>query len=448
MFNHIAHYISSILHMVIVAWFGGVFFSRRRLGIGRAVIGYIVLPVAFPLFNSLGYLWVNLVFSLLTVLVFLTICFDAKTVHLMLLAAATVVINMVCELLTLFFTTIVFGDDIATIIENHIYNVAFAAISMLIFFIIAWTVRAITNTYRQKHRAIYLASNARVLALLIMTVILGYFIMYSVQQQSDRTLSLMGLVIFILLIVLDVAMLFGTERDYRKFEAQSNLEAMKLQEELNTQIIKQQQNTLNQLYSQSHDYRNQLLYLEDVIYCHRTMRELDEAERYVSQLLDNLDSGRNHQFIGIQSLALQAILSMTAAECVKNSILFEVNITFSAFDFMKYQDICSFFANALDNAVYATRSSVIQEKSIAVHIHKQENLALIRISNTISVPVQRVTKGFISLKDPTTFRLGIGTKNMQRCIEAYGGHLEMKPDGNEFLVKANVPLPDDHDVTA
>ena len=90
-------------------------------------------------------------------------------------------------------------------------------------------------------------------------------------------------------------------------------------------------------------------------------------------------------------------------------------------------DICSIFSNALDNAIEATTPLPLDEKHIKMKIKGTDKLWLIQITNPVAkdINTQRLfNNGYTTKKDKSHH--GIGTFNIKRGVEKYGGAVQAK----------------------
>ena len=100
---------------------------------------------------------------------------------------------------------------------------------------------------------------------------------------------------------------------------------------------------------------------------------------------------------------------------------------------MKAMDICSIFANALDNAIEAADKTV-PEAWVDLKIKRNDKFAIIKISNSAlgKVDVEKLfmSSGYTSKKD--TEHHGFGLSNIRRTVEDYDGLIKAESEDNSF----------------
>lgn len=439
MFEYLSHYGLAIVQICVYMYFARLFFKKGKAS--RIIVTACLVSIPMPLINSLGNLVLNLVSGFVVVFIAAIIVYKEKLSRLIIMSLAIYVLNFLCEFATVFFASLILKDTTHNLITHNIFSVIYAFISLLLFFTITCVVKIILDKAQSKE-TIGLASSFRVVMLTAMTIVLGYYIMYSSQYYQSPMLSGIGLAIFILLIVVDVAVMLGSESDIKKYELAKNLEAMKLQEQYNIETIQQLEDNQRVLTKQAHDFKNHLLYIEEMIRCHKSKAELDEADAYVHGLVQDIGQTVVSDELGIKNVALRAMVHRLKTRCEEFGIEFYIDIRYSDFSFMPHQDVCSLFANAFDNSVWACQQIDLSSslcKVITVDIEKRHDFVRVKIANTNTAPVKRNRFGFISQKDSTS-RAGIGTQIMERCVQRYGGTIDMDNQEGYFIVVAVIPI--------
>lgn len=439
MLEYLSHYIVTVAQLGVDLYFAQLFFKSGK--VTRAAVAASLIALPMPFINSMESMLLNFLSAFTAVIVVLLVAFKEKTLRLLIMSLAICVLHFLCELVTVFFSSLILYDSTENVIAKNIFNVLYAFIALLLFFTIACVVKIILSRQQSENPVVFTA-NFRVLMLTTMTIILGYYIMYSSQFHQSTMLSGIGLVIFILLIVVDVAVMLGSENDMKKLVLTKNLEVMKLQEEYNVETIRQLEDNQSTMAKQAHDFKNHLICIEEMIRGHRSKSELDEADEYVHGLVQEITRIETESDLGIKNTALRAMVRRLKRRCLELDIALHVDIQYSDFSFMQFQDICSFFSNAFDNAIWACQQiGVVSSlhKVISVDIEKRNSYLRIKITNTTIVPAVKSKYRFVSQKS-SSGRTGIGTQNMMKSIEQYGGTVEMDTEGNLFTALAILPL--------
>lgn len=157
-----------------------------------------------------------------------------------------------------------------------------------------------------------------------------------------------------------------------------------------------------------HDFKNHIMIVGELL----RKKQVDQAANYISGLEVSAESSEPlfHTGCMILDIILSAKLS-DYAEFVK--------IEIGAVPEIDETDICTIFANALDNAVCAI-SRLSDKRFISVKIKKRGSVMLIEIENSF---------------DGKPFVPDIGIGNIIRTAEKYNGTAKIITQGNIFSLK-------------
>ncbi len=144
--------------------------------------------------------------------------------------------------------------------------------------------------------------------------------------------------------------------------------------------------------------------------------ELEQALEYIHQICADIDNSRVIRYC--ENDALNLILSSYAGQASDAGI--ELQFTVTATDFTRFQitDLCSLFANALENAIYACEKIPAPEKRyITLKVYEKNNRICIQIAN--SYLQEPVFENEIPISHEPNH--GLGTKSMISVVEKYHG---------------------------
>lgn len=183
-----------------------------------------------------------------------------------------------------------------------------------------------------------------------------------------------------------------------------------------------------------HDIKNNLLCINDLL----AQGKAEEGRKYLETLLGQVHSLSQKYVSGDEML--DSIISSKAHIMEKAYIDFSVEGVIAGELNIEAMDICSIFANALDNAIEASSAVNTEERFIKITIRSTSKLWLIRISNPViqNVDTKKLFKnGFTTKKDKKHH--GIGTFNIKRTVEKYGGVAEAECKDNIFSLEIVLP---------
>ncbi len=161
---------------------------------------------------------------------------------------------------------------------------------------------------------------------------------------------------------------------------------------------------------------------------HHMLREGkdDQARRYIESLRVTLTSMKVKCWTGID--VVDVILNEMKRMAEAGRIHLEINVQILPQNIaMEKKDMCSLFANLLENAIEAAKEEVI------VTIKYVHRMLLIQVQNDYKVkPIIKEGRLMTTKKD--VLRHGLGTKNIEKVVYKYDGAIEYKILENDFYV--------------
>lgn len=178
-----------------------------------------------------------------------------------------------------------------------------------------------------------------------------------------------------------------------------------------------------------HDLRHHMTFLQNCI----AENELEQALEYIHQICADIDNSRVIRYC--ENDALNLILSSYAGQASDAGI--ELQFTVTATDFTRFQitDLCSLFANALENAIYACEKIPAPGKRyITLKVYEKNNRICIQIAN--SYLQEPVFENEIPISHEPNH--GLGTKSMISVVEKYHGVYGFFAEAGKFRFQASL----------
>ena len=220
------------------------------------------------------------------------------------------------------------------------------------------------------------------------------------------------------------------------------------------EYIEQYKRTQTETRAFRHDIINNLSLTNMMLDEGRTQ----EAGEHLKSLLGNVRALSPSIITGDEML--DCIVAMKADKMKEMGIAFSTDGVVDGGLHMKPMDVCSIFANALDNAIEAcshllpeakedgsedaaTEESAATENNphVDMKIKRTEKFFVINIANSAKgkVDVEKLlaTEGYTSKKD--TEHHGFGLRNIRRTVEEYDGLLKAESKDDEFSLAIMIP---------
>lgn len=198
------------------------------------------------------------------------------------------------------------------------------------------------------------------------------------------------------------------------------------QEILETQF-KTAKNLYNSRNEELHNIKSRYIYLYELI----KKRNYNQAEEYIKDLADLMDSLHIKQYTGIDSidLILNYKIQETHEDSVKYDFKFEA-LTCPLDD----SDIMIVLGNLLDNAIEAVRKLPEEERAISLKMASVNRAFIIMISNNYTKDISIINHDYVTTKKSDPELHGYGLKSVKKIVEKYGGITRISHD-DRFVVE-------------
>lgn len=178
-----------------------------------------------------------------------------------------------------------------------------------------------------------------------------------------------------------------------------------------------------------HDLRHHMTFLQNCI----TDNKPEQALEYIHQICTDLDNSRVIRYCENDTLNL--ILASYAAQAEASGIDLKLSVTAADFSRFQITDLCSLFANALENAIHACENIPSSKKRyISLRVYEKNNRICIQlVNNYIQDPV---FENEIPISHEPDH--GIGVKSIISVVEKYHGVYGFFAENGEFRFLASL----------
>lgn len=178
-----------------------------------------------------------------------------------------------------------------------------------------------------------------------------------------------------------------------------------------------------------HDLRHHMTFLQNCI----AENKLDQALTYIHQICADIDNSRVIKYC--ENDALNLILSSYATQADAAGITLHFFVTATDFSRFQINDLCSLFANALENAIHACKKIPSPEKRfLLLKVYEKNNRICIHIAN--SYLQNPVFENEVPISHEPNH--GIGVKSMISVVEKYHGVYGFFAENDEFRFQASL----------
>ena len=178
-----------------------------------------------------------------------------------------------------------------------------------------------------------------------------------------------------------------------------------------------------------HDLRHHMNFIQSCL----DQNNPKEATSYIHEICTNLEHSSVIRYCVNESVNL--IVSSYANQPAVNHIPMQISITATEFSRFQITDLCSLFANALENALHACQQMNPQsQRYISLKVYEKNTQLCIQIKNSYEQPVVFADDIPIS----RSVNHGIGVQSMISVVEKYHGVYGFFADHGEFRFQASM----------
>lgn len=178
-----------------------------------------------------------------------------------------------------------------------------------------------------------------------------------------------------------------------------------------------------------HDLRHHMNFIQTCLDEGKT----EEISSYIHEICSDLEHSRVIRYCVNDSVNL--IVSSYAGKAAASNIPIQISITATEFARFQITDLCSLFANALENALHACEQmNPSSNRYITLKVYEKNSQLCINVIN--SYELAPVFKNEIPISNAANH--GIGVRSMISVVEKYHGVYGFFADHGEFRFQASL----------
>lgn len=319
-------------------------------------------------------------------------------------------------------------DSIQSILTGNIYRIQAIFISKILLFMELILLKYFKLSLEFKFKDVVLIGLPILSNIVSLLLVFGYNFNQNIYSKSN----LIVLAFTVLLMIASSIMLLIVigkivKDDKLKLEYELINERINLGHK-NYENMIQAQEKLRYVY---HDLKNHMI-------CMKSYDTKEEIISYINNLEFQINDFENLRNTGNKTLDI--ILNDKIHLCKKYNIEFEDSINISKLNFIKENDICAIFANALDNAIEACININDEiEKRIEVKATYINGFAVIKFINTKINDIKFTGDRIKTSKEDNKIH-GIGLASIKYIVNKYDGEVIVNYSENEFILKIMIPI--------
>ena len=191
--------------------------------------------------------------------------------------------------------------------------------------------------------------------------------------------------------------------------------------------------TIDLINRKCHDLKHQVAALRSCVPADQRERYLTELDRCVRIYDASLKTG---------SEVLDTVLTEKSLYCEAHQITLTCIADGAQLSFLDPVDVYTIFGNALDNAIEGVSRVEDTEKRVAsVSVTARSGLVIFQFENYYEGELA-FRGGLPQTTKEQDGGHGLGLRSIQYTVEKYGGYMTIHPEGNVFLLRVSIPIPE------
>jgi uncharacterized membrane protein YhiD involved in acid resistance len=309
---------------------------------------------------------------------------------------------------------------------NNLYpdmkRIGVSAVSLLMIFMIAIVCNKLDITFYKKnfgHKKLFILIEVGVLFINI--GIMGvFFAAFSESETGSFGGVLLPAVIILSMMLSVISLIFyGAIMNIKEYR---NINVMN---EKRLEIQKEYYDRLREIDKETRKFRHDIQNHVQVILNLMKEEKNDQARSYIEDVSQHIENIK--PVINSGNEIIDTILNEKLSRCKERDIKLKVKGIIHAPMIISDYDICTIFANALDNAIEAC-NKIETNRWIEISIGLHQDFLAILISNS--------TDGPVSLKSKKQDRRnhGFGIQNLRECVERNNGKVKIRTEEDKFVL--------------
>lgn len=210
-----------------------------------------------------------------------------------------------------------------------------------------------------------------------------------------------------------------------------------MHERIRGELLEQNYQNVSDIYKQNaklyHDVNHHLNALYQLINGAR----YEDAKAYIEKISEPVKQLSKTSWTGIH--IVDVVLNSKAEQMKQKGITYQYNVEFPENTNVLSNDICTIFANLIDNAIEATEKILPTEKTISVSVRKVHDFIIIQVENPCEAGIVFDSELPRTTKQDTDIH-GWGLPSVISAVEKYNGTFHCSVENEIFTATAMLCL--------
>ena len=415
--------ITVVFEVFIVHQYISAFLERKRpkkaVALSYATFGTILMILSL----SSKIMLISSLYTIIGIFILISALYKSGMASQIFFTGLFVIIAMASDVICSIIIEFLGGVDVSYMMTYGMPRVLFVTVAKIVQVFIVKLVGIIIKWRQDKKDDVELKRVALLFICQILSVLLTYKIVIVGLDDGHFGSTVFFAIVGILYINAMIFWYFDAIKAAYDYKVKN--EAAELKLKLQTQYYELMESKQKETDSIRHDIRKHLNYINSL----NENRLYDDAKRYSQELEAQFHSTTLTDVTSY--LILNILLAVEKKKADEENINLSVNVNVYQDLKISNPELGIIIGNIFENAIEACRYITdINERKIKMDIYQQEDMLLIEMENTY-LPSATL--------NPRAGRHGYGLKNIQKVVDKYGGHLEIKPLDDVFTVRVVLP---------
>ena len=339
------------------------------------------------------------------------------------------IFHCITESIVMFVSTVLFGTDLFTCLDNSLSLIIQSTISKLLYFLIIYFVSKFSI---KEHKSESYSLSIPLLVLPASSILLLYAVSYAVSyalHNFDLEQKYMYLLIIsiVLLLFSNIAVFWVYE-----FTLKTQRHNMKLEYE------RQKEKSTAEYYDLLNEQNENSKIVMHDIKRHLNAIKSIAKDKAVTEYIDDFieDFSINKSVDYCNNPMVNSIVNRYKSFCDKFGVKMNIDIRSADFSFMSEPDITALLDNLLENAVEAAQNTENGFIDFSAFVRKNKYLS-IQLTNSVKNIVAIKNNRIASSKKSDAIH-GTGLKSIKRVVKKYDGEINMKFNEDDMTFTSNI----------
>ena len=399
--------------------------SSKKFLLFSVVIVYVLLYLS----RLLNLTLVNLIAFFACNFFLLYFCYFISIKSCIFHCSILLIFMAITESIVMFVSTVLFGTDLFTCLDNSLSLIIQSTISKLLCFLIIYFVSKFSI---KEHKSESYSLSIPLLVLPASSILLLYAVSYAVSyalHNFDLEQKYMYLLIIsiVLLLFSNIAVFWVYE-----FTLKTQRHNMKLEYE------RQKEKSTAEYYDLLNEQNENSKIVMHDIKRHLNAIKSIAKDKAVTEYIDDFieDFSINKSVDYCNNPMVNSIVNRYKSFCDKFGVKMNIDIRSADFSFMSEPDITALLDNLLENAVEAAQNTENGFIDFSAFVRKNKYLS-IQLTNSVKNIVAIKNNRIASSKKSDAIH-GTGLKSIKRVVKKYDGEINMKFNEDDMTFTSNI----------